>query len=105
MKLSKIRVDAFFKPLLVAMGMLHFCNVNAQQITGTVSAEGNNLPGATIKIAQQKTTIISDINGAFYVQNKTLGKLSLVINYVGFAEKTVEVYVKAGENNLGIITL
>lgn len=62
---------------------------NAQTITGTVSAEGEPLPGASVSIKGTSKGSTTDFDGKYSI-NVSLGA-TLVFSYVGYATKEVVV--------------
>lgn len=62
---------------------------NAQTITGTVTAEGQPLPGASVSIKGTSTGTITDFDGKYSI--KVNSGATLVFSYVGFSSKEVVV--------------
>lgn len=89
--------------LLVCLGLSTVAG--AQVIKGSVIDKNGSLPGATIKMAQQKQGVSSDLSGAFTLQTNTTGKIIIHISYVGFETREVSVDVKEGINDVGTIEL
>ncbi|WP_317129986.1 TonB-dependent receptor [Pedobacter psychrodurus] len=79
------------KNLLFAalVAMLPFF-VSAQiSVTGKVTDQNQQpLPGATVKLRNQKTAVVSDASGNYSITNLVSGKYTIVISYVGY--KTIE---------------
>ncbi|TWF39943.1 TonB-dependent receptor [Chitinophaga polysaccharea] len=75
----------------------------AQQITGVTMSKGELLPGATVSAGGLGTQ--TDLNGRFTLVLKHTGKTTLTFRYLGYANKTLEVEVKGGLNNIGNIEL
>jgi len=77
--------------------MLPFFALAQFSITGKVTDNTQkSLAGATVKVKNQKTAVVTDGNGAFNIGNLSAGKYTLNISYVGF--KTVEQLVELKEN-------
>ncbi|SEW27584.1 TonB-dependent receptor [Chitinophaga arvensicola] len=87
--------------LLLFLLFPFFCS--AQQIRGSILSKEGPLPAATIVIDGTGTQ--TDLSGVFDIAVRKTGKITLRINYVGFATKTVEVDVKPGINQLGAILM
>ncbi|RBL92476.1 TonB-dependent receptor [Chitinophaga flava] len=87
--------------LLLILLLPVFCT--AQQIRGSILSKEGPLPAATIIIDGTGTQ--TDLSGAFDIVVKKTGKVTLKINYVGFAVKTMEVDVRPGVNQLGAILM
>jgi len=72
--------------------MLPFFASAQLAVTGKVTDQNHNaLPGATIKIKNKKTVVLSDAGGNFTLSNLVNGKYTFVVSYVGYRteEKTV----------------
>ncbi|WP_418262532.1 SusC/RagA family TonB-linked outer membrane protein [Flavobacterium faecale] len=71
--------------------MTLFCVVisNAQTVSGTVSAEGMPLPGATVLIKGTTKATNTDLDGRFTIAADA--KSTLVFSYIGFASKEIVV--------------
>ncbi len=79
--------------------------VFSQTLTGTVNAEDGPLPGANILVKGTETGTQTDFDGKFSL-NVEAGSGTLVISFVGYANKEVSYTVAAGETkDLGTITL
>lgn len=74
--------------------MLLPCFVMAQiSITGKITDNNQKpLPGATIKLRNKKTAVLSDANGNYTISNLPAGKIVIVASYVGYQteEKTID---------------
>ncbi|WP_083505240.1 TonB-dependent receptor domain-containing protein [Pedobacter ginsenosidimutans] len=79
------------KNLLFAalVAMLPFF-VSAQiSVTGKVTDQNQQpLPGATVKLRNQKTAVVSDASGNYTITNLSNGKYTIIVSYVGY--KTIE---------------
>jgi TonB-dependent receptor len=93
------------KPWFLLVGLCGIVATHAQQITGTVTANGTNLPGASVVLNGQQVTAVSEINGLFTLYNNLLGPQKITLSYVGYEDKTIEIDIKAGINNIGIISM
>lgn len=74
--------------------MLLPCFVMAQiSISGKITDNNQKpLPGATIKLRNKKTAVLSDANGNYTISNLPAGKIVIVASYVGYQteEKTID---------------
>lgn len=69
--------------------MLPLLTLAQISVTGNVSDHNQKpLPGATIKLKNQKTAVISDANGSYTLSNLKAGKYVFSVSYVGY--QTVE---------------
>ena len=76
--------------------MLPFFASAQVSVTGKVTDQNQQpLPGATVKLRNQKTAVVSDASGNYSITNLVNGKYTIVVSYVGY--KTIE---KAVELNL-----
>lgn len=105
MKHLKLTVCVFAQIILTLLGIGFANQIAAQQIVGVVNVEGNLLPGANVGIQQQNVTTITDLTGSFRLQAKSLGKQKIIISYVGFNDKMIDIEVVTGDNNLGVIAM
>ncbi|MGQ7853341.1 TonB-dependent receptor [Pedobacter sp. WC2501] len=83
------------KNLLFAalVAMLPFFASAQITITGKVTDQNQQaLPGATVKLRNQKTAVVSDASGNYTITNLGNGKYTIVVSYVGYKseEKTVD---------------
>ncbi|RDC54085.1 TonB-dependent receptor [Pedobacter chinensis] len=83
------------KNLLYAtlVAMLPFFAWAQNSVTGKVTDNSQNaLPGATIKIKNQRTAVLSDANGNFTLGNLARGRYTIVVSYVGYKsqEKSID---------------
>ena len=79
---------------MAILAMLLPCFAMAQiVVTGKVNDNNQKpLSGATIKLKNKATTVISDVNGSYTISNLSPGKYVLSVSYVGFKteEKTID---------------
>ncbi|KQB99656.1 TonB-dependent receptor [Pedobacter sp. Hv1] len=79
---------------MAILAMMLPCFAMAQiALTGKVNDNNQKpLPGATIKLKNKSTTVISDLNGAYTISNLSAGKYVLSVSYVGFKteERTID---------------
>lgn len=75
-------------------------------LKGTLTDDFNGEPliGASIFVENLGKGTVTDLTGAFKLNNITNGKSTLVINYVGYETKRMEVTVN-GDTDLGAIAL
>ncbi|WP_131537553.1 TonB-dependent receptor [Pedobacter nototheniae] len=80
--------------LLAVLATLLPCFVMAQiSISGKITDNNQKpLPGATIKLKNKKTAVLSDANGDYTISNLPAGKIVVVASYVGYqtGEKTID---------------
>jgi iron complex outermembrane receptor protein len=63
-------------------------------VTGKITDQTQNaLQGATVKLRNQKTAVVSDANGNYNITNLPNGKYTIVVSYIGYksVEKTIEI--------------
>jgi len=81
--------------------MLPFFALAQISITGKVTDNNQKpLPGATIKVRNQKTAVLSDGDGNFTLSNLNAGKYAIAVSYLGYksTEKTIELKENQIEN-------
>lgn len=93
----------FFGMLLFCTGI--FSTAAAQVIRGTVTSKSGQLPGATVNAPALKKSASTDLTGGFSLPVSVTGKVTITISYIGHAIKTIELDVKTGINDAGIIEL
>lgn len=77
--------------------MLPFIALAQISVTGKVTDNGQlALPGATIKIKNRSTAVLSDANGNYTIANISAGKYVFSVSFVGY--KTVEKAIELSEN-------
>ncbi len=76
-----------------------------QTIKGTITSKEGNLPGANIQGVTFSQGTASDLDGAFTIQAPDTGSAKIVISYIGYASRELEVYAPQGVTDLGTITL
>ncbi|MEI6139155.1 MAG: TonB-dependent receptor [Mariniphaga sp.] len=71
----------------------------AGEISGVVRDQSSKelLPFATVMIKGTVTGIVTDLDGAFRLGNIQPGDYTLVISYIGYTAKEVQVTIKSGE--------
>jgi TonB-dependent receptor len=97
-----LRFNSFLLLFLITLlTSSHVFGQRAGIVGGKVLEESTSmtLPGATVVIQGTNTGVITDINGDFFLPNLELGKINLVVSFIGFESKTVEVDVQPGHNN------
>jgi TonB-dependent receptor len=87
--------------LLTGLGV----QAGAQVIKGTVTSKDGQLPGAMVSAPALKKTTATDLNGLFTLNLRTTGSVKITVSYVGYAPKELELSVKAGINDAGVIEL
>jgi len=91
------------KNLLFAalVAILPLFSLAQNSVTGKVTDNNQNaLPGATIKIKNQRTAVLSDANGNYTLANLAGGSYTIVVSYVGYRtqEKTLNLNGDANLN-------
>ncbi|WP_316799282.1 TonB-dependent receptor [Pedobacter frigidisoli] len=65
--------------------MLPFIALAQNSVTGKITDVNQHaLPGATIKLKNQKTAVVSDVNGEYTLGNLKSGSYTVVVSYVGY---------------------
>lgn len=101
-KRFSLAVIALF--LLLSIAGTSYAQPSAS-VTGRVtdSLTGNPLPGANVSIDGTALTTETDLTGAFTLVRVPSGAQKLVVSYLGFEPKTVDIEVGTGNNqNLAI---
>ncbi|WP_199138939.1 SusC/RagA family TonB-linked outer membrane protein [Pedobacter sp. ASV12] len=77
---------------VLAMG-ISLAKAQTRQISGTVTdkANGSTLPGVGVMIKGTKIATSTDANGVFKLAIPATGNTTLVVKYIGYNEKEVEV--------------
>ncbi|WP_316830528.1 TonB-dependent receptor [Pedobacter aquatilis] len=94
------------KKLLFAVltAMLPFFALAQISVTGKVTDNNQKpLPGASIKLKNQKTAVLSDADGNFTLSNLSAGKYVVLASYLGY--KTVEQTIDLNQNQTITFTL
>ena len=86
------------------------CMLVAQtgKISGTITDEatGDRLPMANIVVQGTDRGAAADMNGEYVILNVPIGKVTLVVSYVGYTKVTIEnVLVKSGETTIKEVSL
>ncbi|TNJ44979.1 TonB-dependent receptor [Tamlana fucoidanivorans] len=79
----------FRKLWIVGVLLLLGAAANAQSVSGTVSADGQPLPGATVLVKGTTKGTSTDFDGEFKIEAGA--ENTLVISYVGYATQEIEV--------------
>ena len=89
-----------FRMLLLALFLLSFGFAKAQNVTvkGTVSADGDTLPGASVVVKGSKNGISTEMDGTFVIKSK-IGDV-LVFSYLGY--KTKEIAIISGVTKMNV---
>jgi iron complex outermembrane receptor protein len=94
------------KNLLFAalVAMLPFFASAQISVTGKVTDQNQQpLPGATVKLRNQKTAVVSDASGSYTITNLGNGKYTIVVSYIGY--KTIEKTVELNQNTTADFSL
>ncbi|WP_331283624.1 TonB-dependent receptor [Pedobacter rhodius] len=78
---------------VVLTAMMPFFALAQISVTGKVTDNNQKpLPGATIKLRNQKTAVLSDGDGNFTLSNLSAGKYVIAVSYLGYksTEKSIE---------------
>ncbi len=95
--------DAFRLSSFLVLFLFTVVSVNAQG-SGSVSGRvldgttGNALPGASVKVDGTPISAETDRSGAFTLVRVPAGNQKIVVSYLGFESKTIDVSIAAGEN-------
>jgi TonB-dependent receptor len=94
--------------LLICGCQAMFAQSTTGRITGRVTdKDGNALPGASVAVKGSTKATVTDLSGTYTLLDITQGKLTLVVNYMGFTPVEKEVTAKAGQTiteNLAMLT-
>lgn len=97
------------KRLLLLFLLISFGNQliaqNSASIIGKITDASGYLPGVNVTIKNTKKHETTNIDGSFKIDGVATGKSSIVISYLGYANKEIAIDLVAGINNLGVITL
>ena len=75
----------------ICVGISYQSIAQTKQVTGrVVDAKSNGIEGATVKVANGKTVIITEKDGSFKL-NVPVGATSIVVSYVGYSDVTTEI--------------
>jgi TonB-dependent receptor len=77
----------------------------AQTIKGTVAGKEGQLPGASVQAPVTRQGTSTDLSGSFTLNTHTTGKVKLLVSYIGHSPKEIELDVKTGVNDAGVIVL
>src|SRR5688572_29510084 len=113
----KISYNRVLKTMFSLLAAFAFFSASAQKVLlrGTVKdANGQTLPGASITVQGTTSGVVADNNGN-YSLSVAPGKYTLVVSFVGYATRTVDVNVPAsgatedvilqGGSDLGVVTV
>lgn len=82
--------------LLIALPILGYAQ--SGNIQGIITDEnGLTIPGSTVAIQSIKKGTVTDFNGKYTLVNIPEGNYTLTIEYLGYADTTIEVAIKANE--------
>ncbi|HWV31185.1 MAG TPA: TonB-dependent receptor [Dyadobacter sp.] len=87
--------------LLVALSY----GAQAQTIKGVVISKDGSLPGATIQMPSHQLFASTEIDGSFTLNAAREGSSRLVISYVGYGRKEIDITIAKGITDLGNIEL
>lgn len=99
------RILRLFSLLLVVATILFVQAVRAQGDKGTITghvtdSSGSVLQGAQVVLQPAGIAVVSDQQGAYYINNLLSGSYTLTVNYVGFASFTKSADVTAGHTTI-----
>jgi TonB-dependent receptor len=94
----KPRLSFIFLSLLLLLSSFLFAAAPGQ-IEGSVleSKSGDALPGANVYLKGTSLGAATDLNGKYAIHNVSAGSYQLVVSYIGYRGKTVDVTVEAGQ--------
>ena len=84
--------------------MLSF-GLRAQTIKGVVISKEGSLPGATVGMPSHQLFASTEIDGSFTLNAAREGSSRLVISYVGYGRKEIDITIGKGITDLGNIEL
>ena len=96
-----------FTLFLLSIVFLSFKSYGQYTISGTVLEEesGDPMIGAAVQIEGTTTGATTGLNGTFSIENVSDGAYTLVISFVGFEEKKIDVTVAGKDVNIDAINL
>lgn len=75
----------------ICVGISYQSIAQTKQVSGrVVDAKGNGIEGATVRVANDKTVIITQRDGSFKLTVPNSAK-SIIVSYVGYSEVTAEI--------------
>lgn len=75
----------------ICVGISYQSFAQTKQVSGrVVDAKGNGIEGATVKVANDKTVIITQKDGSFKL-SVPVGAKSIIVSYVGYNDVTAEI--------------
>lgn len=95
----------FSRHLLLLPALMAAAAVKAQTIKGVIAGKEGQLPGASIQAPAVRQGAATDLNGSFTLNVHTTGKVKLLITYIGYETRTLEMNVKPGINDAGTLLL
>ena len=90
---------------ILLLFITHFTFAQKASIEGKIADAGGYLPGVSILLKNTSRGTATDLGGAFRFENLALGKSTIVITYIGYNRKEVELDLKEGINDLKTIQL
>ncbi|MEJ6979089.1 TonB-dependent receptor [Pedobacter sp. P351] len=79
--------------------------LQAQVIKGSVTGSDGFLPGVNILTPALKKNTATDLSGSFTLNIQTTGRVSILIDYIGYESKRIDLDLKQGVNDVGVIQL
>ncbi|MGL5275842.1 TonB-dependent receptor [Myroides marinus] len=79
--------------------------ITAQQIKGTVITEDGAMPGVIVSIPNQNKNTATELDGSFSLIADEEGDCELVLSFIGYTDKKLQLKINKGLNNLGPIKL
>lgn len=92
-------MNKYYKSLLIAvLSVFSFQSIQAQTITGRILDElGEPLPGANILVKEQpKIGTVTNFDGYYTLTGFSPGKITLIVSFIGYADKQIEVDASSG---------
>lgn len=93
------------RKLLLAALLGPALGTQAQVIKGVVTSKEGQLPGATVRVKSTNHLASTDLSGGFTLNAQATGHLTIQVFYVGYAMKEMELEVKKGVNDAGLLEL
>ncbi|TXF91489.1 TonB-dependent receptor [Neolewinella aurantiaca] len=106
MHLNDFHRNRFRLATLLWLFSAGFIFAQTATVSGTLTAEGEVLIGASVLLEDTSSGSVTDYDGNFILKNLPAGTHRLVMSYIGYQPDTLEVELESGEHrSLGVIQL
>lgn len=104
---SLFNQEKIFKKILfsVLFTIGSFISSYAQTIKGVITSESGSLPTANVVGKTFNNATVSDLDGSFTLTAPAEGDATIEISYIGFETKSINLNLKKGINDIGLILL